>query len=414
MADKTLNTRIQLRNDLAETWKTKNPVLLKGEMGVETDTRKIKIGDGKSTWTTLAYVGADANDILAVINDNRDTCTQIELTQGQTDTDGLATIVSPKKGDTAIVSKLIAGDKKSYTAYVYNGENWAACDGNYRADNVYFDDDITYTVAIGTLAKPSGSAKFAAKGKNVEQVLSSLMAQEANPSKTNPTVSFSAQSGFGTFEIGTKKTLSYTAALSAGSYTYGPATGISATSWEVSCTGVTEKKTTATGSFADIVAESTAKTITAKATYGDGTIPVTNLGNAYAAGQIKAGSASKTSNSLVGVRYMFYGPMSEDSALSSATIRALSHKEAVAKKTLTTFGAGAGAKKVVIAVPAGHKVTKVLMPSAMNADATASFVKQASSVQVEGAEGYTAAAYDVYVYQPASIDSTETYAVTIG
>ena len=111
---------------------------------------------------------------------------------------------------------------------------------------------------------------------------------------------------------------------------------------------------------------------------------------------------------------MFWGPMTNDTALNSASIRALSHKEAAAKKTLTTFGAGAGAKKVVIAVPAGYKVTKVLMPSAMNADATASFVKQASSVQVEGAEGYTAAAYDVYVYQPASIDKTETYAVTIG
>ena len=227
-------------------------------------------------------------------------------------------------------------------------------------------------------------------------------------------MSFSAQDGFGTFEIGTKKTLSYTAALSAGSYTYGPATGITAQTWEVTCTGVEGSKTTATGRFENVVAESTAKTVTAKATYGDGAIPVTNLGNAYAAGQIKAGSASKTSNNLVGVRYMFWGPMSEDSALSSATIRALSHKEAAAKKTLTTFGAGAGAKKVVIAVPAGYKVTKVLMPSAMNADATASFVKQASSVQVEGAEGYTAAAYDVYVYQPASIDSTETYAVTIG
>ena len=111
---------------------------------------------------------------------------------------------------------------------------------------------------------------------------------------------------------------------------------------------------------------------------------------------------------------MFYGPMSEDSALNSAAIRALSHKEAATNKTLTTFGAGAGAKKVVIAVPAGYKVTKVLMPSAMNADATASFVKQASSVQVEGAEGYAATAYDVWVYQPAAIDSTETYAVTIG
>ena len=152
MADKTINTRIQLRNDLAATWNSKNPVLLKGEMGVETDTRKIKIGDGTTAWKALSYVGADVNDILAVINDNRDTCTQIELTQDQTDADGLTTITSPKKGDTAIVIKLIAGDKKSYTAYVYNGENWAACDGNYRADNVYFDDDITYTVGIGTLA----------------------------------------------------------------------------------------------------------------------------------------------------------------------------------------------------------------------------------------------------------------------
>ena len=414
MAEKTIKTTIQLRNDLAATWNSKNPVLKKGEIGIEIDTRKMKVGDGTTAWNALSYMGADANDILAVINENRDNCIQIELTQGQTDADGLATITSPKKGDTAIVSKLIVGDKRSYTAYVYNGENWAACDGNYRADNVYFDDDITYTVGIGTLAQPSGSAKFAAKGKNVEQVFASLMAREQNPSKTNPAVSFSAQGGFGTFEIGTKKTLSYTAALSAGSYTYGPATGITAQTWEVTCTGVEGSKTTATGSFENVVAESTAKTITAKATYGDGAIPVTNLGNAYASGQIKAGSASKTSNSLVGVRYMFYGPMSEDSALSSATIRALSHKEAAAKKTLTTFGAGAGAKKVVIAVPAGYKVTKVLMPSAMNADATASFVKQNTQIQVEGAEGYAATAYDVWVYQPASIDKTETYAVTIG
>ena len=67
-----------------------------------------------------------------------------------------------------------------------------------------------------------------------------------------------------------------------------------------------------------------------------------------------------------------------------------------------------------MAVPAGYKVTKVLMPSAMNADATANFVKQNTQVQVEGAEGYAATAYDVWVYKPASIDSTETYAVTIG
>ena len=414
MADKTINTIIQLRNDLAATWHSKNPVLKKVEIGIEIDTRKMKVGDGTTVWRALSYMGADANDILAVINENRDTCTQIELTQGQTDADGLATITSPKKGDTAIVSKLIVGDKRSYTAYVYNGENWAACDGNYSADNVYFDEDITYTVQFGTLAQPSGSAKFAATGKNVTQVLSALMAQEANPSKTAPAVSFSSQGGFGTFEIGTKKNLTYTAALSAGSYTYGPATGITAQSWSVSCTGVAGTKTTATGTFENVVAESNGKRIIATAQYGDGAIPVTNLGNPYEAGQIKAGSATANSNEFKGVRYMFWGPMTEDTALNSATIRALSHKEAAAKKTLTTFGAVTGAKKIVVAVPAGYKVTKVLMPSAMNADATASFVKQNTQVQVEGAEGYAATAYDVWVYQPASIDSSETYAVTIG
>lgn len=406
MPEKILQTRIQVLNDTAEALAAQGTAVPKaGEIVYENDTRKMKIGDGETSYADLKYFGGDSAKNF-----------NVEPTEGEEDIAAITRVVAGAEihtGDTAIVKRLISGDKYSYTAYVYDTE-WKAMDGNYRADNVYFDDDITYTVAIGTLAKPSGSAKFNAKGKNVEQVFSSLMAQEANPSKSNPAVSFSAQGGFGTYEIGTKKTLTYTAALSAGSYTYGPATGITATSWSVSCTGVTDKLTTATGSFADVVAESTAKTITATATYGDGAIPVTNLGNPYPAGQIKAGSASKASNTFQGVRYMFWGPMTADTALDSAAIRGLAHKEANASKTLTTFGAGAGAVKVVVAVPAGKKVTKVLMPSALNADVTALFVKQGSQVQVEGAEGYAAAAYDVYVYQPASIDAGETYAVTIG
>lgn len=410
---KELNTRIQLKHGLAASWTKSNPVLLAGEMGIETDTLKMKVGDGASHWDALGYLGADANDILAIINENRDSCTTVEVAEGKSDTEALATISNPKNGDTAVLVKVISGDKKSYTAFVYDNA-WKAMDGNYRADNVYFDDDITYTVAIGTLAQPSGSAKFAAKGKNVEQVLSSLMAQEANPTKTNPAVSFSAQGGFGTFEIGTKKNLTYTAALSAGSYTYGPATGITAQTWEVSCTGVTGTKSTANGTFENIVAEATPKKITAKATYNEGAVPVTNLGNPYPAGKITAGSATADSKTLTGVRHMFYGVVkSADFTLDSAHIRSLNH-EAAAKKTITTFGAGKDALKVVIACPAGYNVTKVLMPSAMNADATASFVKQSATVNVEGAEGYTAVAYNVWVYQPASIDSTETYDVTIG
>lgn len=320
-----------------------------------------------------------------------------------------------QQGDMGVVETVINGDKKSYTAYIYDDNVWKAMDGNYDASNVYFDTDLTYTAGIGVLAAPSGSATLAAKGKSVKEVLASILAKEAYPTATKPSVSITGESGYGTFEIGTIKNLAYTGNLSAGSYTYGPATGITATSWSASCTGVDGTKNTKSGTFENVVAEATAKTVTVTATYGDGAIPVTNLGNPYADAQIKAGSASKASSQLKGVRYMFWGPMTDAGAeLSSANIRALAHKEAGSKKTLSTFGAGAGAKKVVVAVPAGYKITKVLMPSALNADVTALFVKQGTQSQVEGANAYAAAAYDVYVYQPASIDAGETYSVTIG
>ena len=407
MPEKIINTRIQVLNDTAEALAAQGTAIPKaGEIVYENDTRKMKIGDGTTSYANLKYFGGDSAKHFDVVAE-----------ASEEDIAAILRVVGDAEihtGDTAIVKRVITGDKISHTAYVYNGTNWAACDGNYRADNVYFDDDITYTVAIGTLAKPSGSATFAARGKNVEQVFSSLMAQEANPSKTNPAVSFSAQNGFGTFEIGTKKNLTYTAALSAGSYTYGPPTGITAQTWEVSCTGVTDKKTAATGTFEDVVAEATAKKITAKATYNEGAVPVTNLGNAYPAGKIAAGSASKDSSVLQGVRYMFWGPMTTDAAINSAAVRALVHNKATATGNLATFGAGAGAKKVVVAVPSDRKITKVIMPSALNADVTALFVKQSTTVPVNGANGYATAAYNIYVYQPASIDAGETYTVTIG
>lgn len=402
-----IKTRLQVLNDTAEALAAKaSAVPLKGEIVYDQTNHKMKIGDGTTTLENLKFVGGDeAKHFDVVANADEEDVAAITRVAGTAEL---------HIGDTAIVKRVITGDKISHTAYVYNGTNWAACDGNYRADNVYFDDDITYTVAIGTLAKPSGSAKFAAKGKNVEQVLSTLMAQEANPSKSNPAVSFSSTGGLGTFEIGTKKNLTYTAALSAGSYTYGPPTGITAQSWSVSCTGVTGTKTTATGTFENVVAESNGKKIVATATYNEGAIPVTNLGNPYPTGKIAAGSATANSGEFKGVRYMFWGPMTTDAAIDSAAVRALAHNKATSTGTLTTFGAGAGAKKVVVAVPSDRKITKVLMPSALNADVTALFVKQSTTVPVNGANGYAAAAYNIYVYQPASIDAGETYAVTIG
>ena len=46
---------IQLRRDTAANWTSSNPTLAQGEMGVETDTAKYKIGDGTTAWTSLSY-----------------------------------------------------------------------------------------------------------------------------------------------------------------------------------------------------------------------------------------------------------------------------------------------------------------------------------------------------------------------
>lgn len=64
MANTTLDVKIQIRNDTKNNWNTQNPVLLKGEMGVETDTRKFKFGDGVSDWKTLEYASATGAIIM--------------------------------------------------------------------------------------------------------------------------------------------------------------------------------------------------------------------------------------------------------------------------------------------------------------------------------------------------------------
>lgn len=49
--------RIQIRRGTAAQWKDANPVLHPGEPGWETDTKKLKIGDGVNRWIELEYFG---------------------------------------------------------------------------------------------------------------------------------------------------------------------------------------------------------------------------------------------------------------------------------------------------------------------------------------------------------------------
>ena len=79
-----------------------------------------------------------------------------------------------------------------------------------------------------------------------------------------------------------------------------------------------------------------------------------------------------------------------------------------------TINVKAGDVRVAVACINGKTgVTKVINESAMNADVTDTFVK--STVSVEGADGYAAKEYNVWVYEPAKpYENAAVLKVTLG
>lgn len=55
-------TQIKLRRDTAANWTSVNPVLGSGEPGFETDTNRMKVGDGSTSWNNLAYLMNESID----------------------------------------------------------------------------------------------------------------------------------------------------------------------------------------------------------------------------------------------------------------------------------------------------------------------------------------------------------------
>lgn len=407
----TLNTRIVIRNDSTTNWLTnESAVLLKGEVGIEflEDGKvKMKVGDGIKTWTQLPYFGGEEAKTFQVSSLEEITETELAV------------------GDTAIVKTAIytdaeneANNKYSYTGYVYNGTAWTAMDGNYNADNVYFSDDMLVTKEIGYITLNNGQGTIPSKGKNLSEVFEAMFVKEQNPTTTQPSVNLTFSEAKA-YEVGTVVHPTYSATFNAGSYTYGPATGVTVTSWEISDTAG-NTASTASGSFDDVtVADNTNYKITAKANHTAGAIPLTNKKNEYAAGKIAAGNKTKVSGAITGYRSFFYGVLDTSSAeapLTSAIVRGLTNGGAYnASKTFTLNGS-ATAKRIVVAIPSNSTragLKEVILTSAMNTPVTDSYVKTTAAVQVEGANGATAIDYNVYCYEPASIDAGEVHKITL-
>ena len=57
--------QIQLRNDTAANWTSADPILATGEIGLETDTGQLKLGDGATSWTSLGYFEPSSLETLS-------------------------------------------------------------------------------------------------------------------------------------------------------------------------------------------------------------------------------------------------------------------------------------------------------------------------------------------------------------
>lgn len=366
METNKLTTKILLLNGTQDNWSgLKSYVLSKGEPAIEfiptvgssTTTLtavKVKIGDGFTSYEDLPYIGDEiAKDLAALVLrvngleteiENLKTTVsnlgnavfevdaiELEEVEGDTESDKLAAHITEdvKEGNIAIVKKTIneAYTKEdgtevpahySYTAYVYNGEAWAAMDGNYNASNVYFDDDFTFTKAIGTVTIPSsGSTVVEAEGKSLKDFFAGLFAAEDYPTKPSTSASITS-SNIGAKEVGTNIAVAYSFSTSAGAYKYGPTNnGVTWSDYEATFNG--ETKTGSSGTFSSVqVTDSTNLSITGSVEQSAGAVPKTNIGNDYPSAQITAKSwTGLTKGTLTGYRAWFCGYKNGDNAIKN-------------------------------------------------------------------------------------------------
>ena len=448
MAD--LNVRLKIRADSKANWESNNPVLLEHELGIELgdtpDKNKVKLGDGTTAWNSLAYM-YDLESIVAKIPQGGKLYTLTKTTLEQADSELLATVKdSAHNGDVAVITTTVDDVTYEVSSYIYDGEkgDYVAITGQVDADKVILREDITmagnYT-AVGNLSKTqTGTATFATKGKSVMDALTEIFSKRLQPTKTEPSVSGFTLSGAKAVEAGTKIIeASFSGAkLNPGSYTYGPATGVTATTYKVDrvCTpGALSKENVgdaASGAdnnegagfvIGDQTGDNVCSSLAYKVTisYNEGAVAKDNLGgNSEPEVKIAAGNKSQTTSAYTPYRNYFYGAVSDEEPKVGGNI----DSELVRKLTASNKAYAAG--NITLQVPAGstgvyiacingkNGVTKVINQTSLNADVTATFVKQ-TGIQVEGADGYDAVAYNVWHFIPdIAYENAATLIVTLG
>lgn len=388
--------------------------------------------------TTLNGVAADQYVTNTTLNElvKMPIVYSLTATLDDADADKLATITTPKSNDIAIIVRADGGVTYSTVSYIYYDEEWHALCGKVTADDVLFTSDITlagdYT-AVGNIKLASG--KFNAKGKTLSQIMTEIFTKKLQPKITaSPAVSGFALTGAKAVEAGTKlSSVSFgTAKLSTGSYTYGPATGITAKTFSVQrVTNNTDLNvvvaTAASGTddnsgngfvIGDQAGDINSLKYTVTVGYDAGAVAKDNLGGESSPKvQITAGTKTQTTAAYTPFRNAFYGTLANEfdhtASTAADTIRSLTKTgKALSKGNSFVINVPADVKSCVFAYPASlPTVSSVIYKEGMHSDVKDTFDEY--ELTVPGANGYTGIKYRVFVFNAAGGITARTYTVTI-
>lgn len=118
--------QLQIRRDTAANWTSTNPTLASGEIGFETDTARLKIGDGATAWTSLAYIIPASADTTT----KTDNYTVLTTDFGQT-------FIMNAANKTFTLPSVAAGDVGAILTFVFIGTGTLTIDA---ADTDTIDD----------------------------------------------------------------------------------------------------------------------------------------------------------------------------------------------------------------------------------------------------------------------------------
>lgn len=313
--------------------------------------------------------------------------------------------------------------------------------GELTSDDITLAENITlagnYTQVGNWTKAQNGTVIKEVEGMTLTEVFRNIFTATLQPTITaQPSVGGFNLTGAGAVEAGTSvSTASYTAAtLNPGSYTYGPETGVTAESWtleRVTNTGSTQIGTSVEATLpggtdnndgagfiiGDVGGENVVSSLRYRATvqHTAGVTAHDNLGgDSTPVVAIAAGSKSKQTSAYTPYRNYFYGATTDKPTLDSAYIRGLAKSNKAYSADTITLNVPAGSNRVCIAcVATATGVTQVINETALNADVTATFAK--STVQIEGANGYTAVDYNVWAFEPAvPYENAAVLKVTLG